>query len=98
MRARPARGFGKFRALVRQHRVGQTGDMTWIVIECAWVDRAADYGEQVAIHRALVQFVELVPELVPPCLLIGQGAAGDHDGAGGLPHGRVLVRAPLSAI
>src|SRR6218665_1083064 len=51
---REGRGFGKFRALERQHRVGQTGDMTRVVIEGARVHCVAEHGEQVAIDRALV--------------------------------------------
>src|SRR6218665_1764291 len=54
MHARHGRGFGKFRALERQHRVGQTGDMTRVVIEGARVHCVAEHGEQVAIDRALV--------------------------------------------
>ncbi|WP_354344129.1 hypothetical protein [Variovorax boronicumulans] len=36
---------------------------------------------QRVVHRALALVVEFVPELVPPCLFIGQGFPGDHHGA-----------------
>ncbi|MNK76104.1 hypothetical protein D3C87_956650 [compost metagenome] len=76
----------------------QPRNVSWVIIEGDWVDNAADHGEPVALDRTLRQLFEFVPKLVPPSFLIRQGAAGDYDGAGGFPHGRVLTCVPLSAI
>lgn len=76
----------------------QSRDVARVIVEGDGVDNAADHGEPGAVDRTLRQLFEFVSKLVPPSFQIRQGAAGDYDGAGGFPHGRVLVRVPLSAI
>ncbi|TSD59008.1 hypothetical protein FFI97_001380 [Variovorax sp. KBS0712] len=72
----------------------QSRDVAGVIVEGDGVDNAADHGEPVAVELAIALIAKLFSKFVPPCLLIGQGAAGDHDGAGGLPHGRMLLPLP----
>lgn len=90
MRSRTKLGFGTSQSFEAKDRVGQPGDMPRVIFE----GDGADHGEPGAVDHALGQFVEFILELVPPSLLICQGLAGDHDGAGGLPHVRMLLRSP----
>jgi hypothetical protein len=85
-----ARALDKFPAIKHQQRADQAFDVSRVVIENAREDGVAAHGEHVTVDGALALLIELISELVPPYLLVGQGLTGDHDGAGWIPHGRML--------
>lgn len=87
-----ARRTAGFRPLEPKDSMRQPGDMSRVIIEGDGVDDVAGHGEPIAVELAVALCAQLFSKFVPPCLPVGQGATGDHDGAGGLPHGRMLLR------
>ena len=84
----------KLSRLEHQDNVGDLCHLPRVDVERERIDRVADFVETVIVDLARALIMQLFLEFVPPGFPVGQGAASKHDGAGGLPHGRMLLPLP----